>query len=82
VSSTWRISSNYGQGKIEAPADLAFDIDARTNYGKIERGFPIELGPGTDDRNARSIQGKVNGGGGKIEIRCKSGDVVFRPSGR
>ena len=82
VSSTWRISSNYGQGKIEAPADLAFDIDARTNYGKIERGFPIELAPGTDDRNVRSIQGKVNGGGGKIEIRCKSGDVVFRPSGR
>ncbi|MFN0007294.1 MAG: DUF4097 family beta strand repeat-containing protein [Planctomycetota bacterium] len=82
VSTTWKIASNYGSGKLELPADLAFDIDARTNYGKIERGFPIELGPGTDDRNASSLQGRVNGGGGRIEIRCKSGDVIFRPSGK
>lgn len=82
VSTAWKISSNYGRGKLELPADMAFDIDARTNYGKIERGFPIELAPGTDERNAQSIQGKVNGGGGRIEIRCKSGDVIFRPSGK
>lgn len=82
VSTTWKIASNYGSGKLELPADLPFDIDARTNYGKIERGFPIQLGPGTDDRNASSVQGKVNGGGGKIEIRCKSGDVIFRPNGK
>jgi DUF4097 and DUF4098 domain-containing protein YvlB len=82
VSSTWKIASSYGNGKLELPANLSFDIDARTNYGKIERGFPIELGPGTDDRNASSIKGKVNGGGGRIEIRCASGDVIFRPSGK
>lgn len=81
VASTWKIASNYGRGMIELPADLAFDIDARTNYGKIERGFPVELSPGKDDRAAQSVQGKVHGGGGRIEIRCKSGDIVFRPSG-
>lgn len=82
VSAPWRISSSYGRGQLELPAGLGFDIDARTNYGRIERGFPVELLPGTDERSSQAIQGKVNGGGGKIEIRCKGGDVIFRPSGK
>jgi DUF4097 and DUF4098 domain-containing protein YvlB len=82
VVEAWRIASSYGRGRLELPADLAFDIDAQTNYGKIERGFAVELAPGTENGNTRTVQGKVNGGGGRIEIRCKSGDVSFRPIGR
>ena len=82
VGTDWKIGSSYGRGQLELPADLAFDIDARTDYGKIERGFPIELAPGTNEGSAQIVRGKVNGGGNRIAIRCASGDVVFRPRGK
>jgi len=80
VDGTWTISTSYGKAKLLVPRELPFDIDAATNYGKVERSLQVE----TDESpksSPKSLKGKVNGGGGLVRIRCSSGDIDVSHSG-
>lgn len=81
IESAWRIDSNYGGVSLAAPADLAFELEAKTSYGDVEVGYPIELPPGTTTKKGSRLRGKVNGGGALVTLESSSGDVSVRPLG-
>ena len=81
IEGGWRISSSYGGAKLEIPAGLGCDLDAETAYGSVEVEPQIE--PARDGRkpSSKAVRGKIHGGGGRVEIRCRSGDVRVEAGG-
>jgi DUF4097 and DUF4098 domain-containing protein YvlB len=82
IEKGWKLSSSYGSVKLAAAESFACDLDANTEYGAVALGFPIEVAPGVLKKGTQSVKGKLNGGGGVVEIRCTSGDVSVGPLGR
>ncbi|MBL8856936.1 MAG: DUF4097 family beta strand repeat protein [Planctomycetes bacterium] len=79
VASAWKIDSSYGRVALQAPKDLSFDLDARTDYGDVDVGYAIELPAGSTTKKGPAIQGKVNGGGALVELKSSSGAVSVKP---
>jgi DUF4097 and DUF4098 domain-containing protein YvlB len=82
IDSGWKISSSYGSVELVVPDGFGCHLDAKTSYGEVEVGLPIEPDAGAKKKSEHSAKGNLNGGGGSIEIRCKSGDVKVGTSGR
>jgi len=82
VESTWKLSSSYGDVTLVVPEGFACDLDARTEYGAVEVDVPLHVAAGELKSAKESVRGKLNGGGGAVEIRCSSGDVAVGTSGK
>lgn len=68
----WSIDSGSGGITLRLPADAAFDLSARSSSGGIHTTHPIEA-RGQLSRN--SLQGRVRGGGPRLEVSTGSGGV-------
>jgi hypothetical protein len=73
----WALHSSSGGITITVPPDAAFDLDARTNSGTIDSVHPVTMEV-TGRIDKRHIQGKVRGGGPRIEASCASGSIRIK----
>ena len=79
IEGTWKIATSYGEAELSVPEELGLELDASTSYGEVKVDAPLQ---GSSMKSGgKSLQGKVNGGGGLVEIRCRSGDVRVRSGG-
>jgi DUF4097 and DUF4098 domain-containing protein YvlB len=81
IDGEWTIATSYGKAKLVVPPDLAFDVDAKTNYGEISSSLQVAT-DGSAKASSKSLKGKVHGGGGVVRIHCTSGDVRLGSGGR
>jgi hypothetical protein len=68
----WTVRTGSGSIGLRLAGDAGFDIDARTSSGGISTSHPIEL-RGSVSRN--HLQGRVRGGGARIEATAGSGSI-------
>ena len=74
LEGTWHLESRYQDVELELPADLAFELQAHTLYGKIEPEFPLVVEAGRTSRE-NSLRGSINGGGTVVTLRSVIGSV-------
>ncbi len=64
------VSTNGGI-TVKLPRDIRVSLDASTSNGRVHSDFDVEGGtPGK-----RSLEGDINGGGGKLKVRTTNGGV-------
>ena len=81
VDGTWKLTSAYGAADLALPESFRCDLDARTAYGRVDVGVPVDASSTERSATRKSVAGKVRGGGGRVEIRCTSGDVHVTSGG-
>jgi DUF4097 and DUF4098 domain-containing protein YvlB len=79
IGSEWNLESNFGKVELVAPPSLAFELSAKTGFGRVRLGYGIEIRPG-EWRSDSEVHGRVNGGGAMLRMTSQSGDVVLTPS--
>jgi DUF4097 and DUF4098 domain-containing protein YvlB len=57
---------------VALPSDVSAELSARTTNGSITTDFPIRV-EGRWSR--RSLEGSLNGGGQRIELRTTNGSI-------
>jgi DUF4097 and DUF4098 domain-containing protein YvlB len=82
IEGDWRLSSSYGNVSLAIPEGLGCELDADTAYGDVAVGFPVEVQPGSRKKGEHAVRGKVNGGGGRIELHCTSGSIKVGASAK
>lgn len=82
IDSGWKIASSYGSVKLVVPDGFGCHLDAKTSYGEVSVGVPIELDAGMRKKSSHSARGNLNGGGGSVVLRCQGGDVKVESGGR
>jgi hypothetical protein len=73
VSRDWRLKSGDGSVRLRLPDDFGADLDAASGDGSIKVDFPVTVEGGRIRRSR--IHGKLNGGGGLLEIRTGDGSI-------
>jgi DUF4097 and DUF4098 domain-containing protein YvlB len=68
----WSIDSGSGGISVRLPPDASFDLSARSSSGGIHTSHPIEA-RGSLSRN--SLQGRVRGGGPRLDLSTGSGTI-------
>lgn len=79
---TWKLSSGYGRVRLALPDDFGCELDARTSYGEVDIGFPIQIEPGGLKVGSRKVSGRIGAGGGRVELSSGSGSVAVVPLSR
>lgn len=75
VASTWSLRTSDGSIILRVPAGLAADVDAHTGDGHISVDLPLTVNGVTSESQLR---GKLNGGGGIVELRTGDGNISLR----
>jgi DUF4097 and DUF4098 domain-containing protein YvlB len=68
----WTVRTGSGSIGLRLPNDAGFNLDARTGSGSIDTRHPVEL-RGSISR--RHMQGRVRGGGPRIDASAGSGSI-------
>lgn len=71
----WTVHTGSGTVQLRLPANAAFDLDAHTSSGSIQVDHPVTV-QGTLGR--KDIQGKVRGGGARVEVETGSGNIQIQ----
>ena len=71
-ASDWSIDTGSGGITVRLPPNAAFDVDAQTGSGSITTSHPIES---VGSISKRHIQGRVRGGGPRLELSASSGSI-------
>jgi hypothetical protein len=72
IASLWTLRSGDGRIDLRLPSDFAADLDAHTGDGHVSLDFPVTV---SGSLKQNSIRGKMNGGGGSLELRTGDGDI-------
>ena len=73
------IVSVYGEVDVTIPQNTKADLKIKTPYGEAYSDLPIEFPKNESGmRNLSDIQGKMNGGGVRMDIEASYGDVYLR----
>lgn len=65
-------STTNGSIRLQLPADIQADIEARTVNGNIDSDLPVEV---TGHINRRRLEGTINGGGAKLHLSTTNGSI-------
>ncbi|MBC8249530.1 MAG: DUF4097 family beta strand repeat protein [Anaerolineales bacterium] len=68
-----RVESDFGDVRLVLPADAAFDLDAKTDFGSIDTDFPVTV----TQFGEKHLVGEVNGGGPLLRIKVNRGDITL-----
>jgi DUF4097 and DUF4098 domain-containing protein YvlB len=68
-----RVESDFGAVHLVLPADAAFDLDAETDFGSIDTGFPVTMSRFEE----KHLVGEVNGGGPLLRIKTDNGNITL-----
>ena len=74
-TSDWSIQTGSGSIGLRLPADASFDLDARSSSGSINTNHPIEM---RGSLSRRHVQGRVRGGGPRIDVSAGSGSIQLQ----
>jgi hypothetical protein len=69
----WRVATGDGGVRVNLPPDLAADVDIRTGDGHISMDMPLLMQSGQVKDN--HLHGKLNGGGGSLNVRSGDGGI-------
>ena len=75
----WSVTSGDGGVTVYLPSDFAADLDAHTGDGAIRSDLDI-TGGNSDDRERRSLRGRLGGGGKVLKIRTSDGSIRLKAS--
>jgi DUF4097 and DUF4098 domain-containing protein YvlB len=67
----WELETSSGDVTVRLPADVSFDLDARSSSGRIDSRHPVAV-TGTA---RRQLQGQVRGGGAPLHVTTASGSI-------
>lgn len=67
--------STNGGITLALPADARASVEARTTNGGIHTDFPITV---QGSFSKKRLEGEINGGGGRIELRTTNGGIKIR----
>jgi hypothetical protein len=76
VPSLWSLRTSDGSVSLRIPPSLGAELDLRSGNGGVTVGLPVETS-GTLQRHA--VPGRLNGGGGLLEIRTSDGTIRVEP---
>jgi hypothetical protein len=68
----WEIGTGSGGVNLRLPSSAAFDLDAHSSSGSVQTSHPIEV---RGSLSKRRLQGRVRGGGPRLEISTGSGSI-------
>lgn len=71
-TSDWTVRTGSGSIGLRLPPNAGFDLDVRTGSGSINTNHPIEL---RGSLSKRHLQGRVRGGGPRIDASAGSGSI-------
>lgn len=67
------LSTTNGDVKVLLPAGVKVSLDATTTNGRVRVGYPVERESGS---TARSLRGRIGGGGVTFLLRTTNGNIV------
>ncbi len=67
-----RFASTNGGIRVTLPETIAASVEASTTNGSITTDFPIRV---QGRLNRRRLNGEINGGGGRLELRTTNGPI-------
>ena len=70
-ASSWRVETGDGSVTMRVPSDFAANVDLHTGDGSLTVDLPIS----TDQRDKRTVRGKLNGGGPVITVHTGDGSI-------
>ncbi len=70
-----RVRTEFGSVTLALPPDSRFDVDLRSDFGAVVSDLPITI-TGAVDAEARA--GSLNGGGRRLEVSTRNGDITLR----
>jgi DUF4097 and DUF4098 domain-containing protein YvlB len=71
----WKLSAGSGGIDLLIPADAAFDLNARTQGGRVRLDRALTS---SELAMPKEVRGKVAGGGALVEVRTGSGDIQIK----
>ena len=74
-SGAWRLSASSGHVNVNLPSTQGFELDANSQSGSIDVGFPVTV---TGSVGRRSLRGSARGGGPLLHVRTSSGGISIR----
>ncbi len=75
----WDVHTGSGGVELNLPSDAAFDLAAHTGSGHIKVDHPIIMQGAIGNRH--NVEGKVRGGGPRLEVRTGSGGIYIASGG-
>jgi hypothetical protein len=73
--SDWDVSASSGDVRLRLPSKGGFDLDLRSNSGRIETTVPLTV---TGSQSRRELRGQVRGGGPRVQVNTSSGGIVVQ----
>lgn len=70
----WSVRTTDGRIRIALPDGFSADLDIRTTDGRIRSDHPLQV-EGTV--SSKRLQGRMNGGGNRVEIRSTDGSITI-----
>src|SRR5207248_6084134 len=75
----WSVSTGDGGVTLYLPADFSAEIDAHTGDGTIRSELDVS-GGGTDERERRTLRGRLGSGGKLLKVRTSDGAIRLKVS--
>jgi DUF4097 and DUF4098 domain-containing protein YvlB len=73
----WDISTGDGSVTLYVPTDFGAELDAHTGDGSIRNDLKVDDG-GSDERDRRTVKGRLGAGGKQLRIRTGDGAIRLR----
>ncbi len=77
VTVPWRLQTGGGDIIVALAGQLACNIEARTDEGKVAVDVPVEV----TRRSGGWLRGQIGGGGKKLALRTRAGTIALRRAG-
>ena len=71
----WEVSASSGDVRLRLAGQSGFDLDLRSNSGRIETSHPITV---TGSQSRRELKGQVRGGGPRVHATTSSGAILIQ----
>jgi len=76
ASAPWSLRSDFGSLELELPADFGCELDASSDFGRIECDFPLLSEAG--QRSGERLRGRIGAGGSALRLRSGSGHIALK----
>src|SRR6266508_44436 len=71
------LQSDFGDITLTIPADIALNLDLKTDTGKIKSDLPLTISGEIDEKH---WTGTINGGGAQLKVTTQNGNIIIQTS--
>ena len=76
MKNSWRLRTSDGSITVQVPADLAAELYAHTNDGRINMNVGVSMQTASDDEDRHEVRARLNGGGTyKLSVETGDGSI-------